>query len=267
MAYVEVLDEKKATTAVGFLRRAVAHFATYGIRIGRVMSDNGPVYRSTIDALACRTLRIRHLRTRPYRPQTNGKAERFIRTLLGGWAYGAIYGSSTERTRALTGWLSFYNRSRPHGSLGRQPPLARLEALMNERGWVLQLAMHFLERPPISPRQRSRRHRRRPLLLQPSRRELRQEQPAGPEPPPPQPAGDAVAVGPVTDVADTGTRSLLIGIALAIGVALLVLAAIPRRMVRAPGMRAALVDFGARSSRSPAWQRSSESSWSSSLRA
>ena len=95
------------------------------------MTDNGPAHRSTIHALACRTLRIRHLRTRPYRPQTNGRAERFIRTLLGGWAYGAIYGSSTERTRALTGWLSFYNRTRPHGSLGRQPPLARLEALMN----------------------------------------------------------------------------------------------------------------------------------------
>ena len=131
IAYVEVLDEKKATTAVGFLRRAVAHFATYGIRIERVMTDNGPAHRSTIHALACRTLRIRHLRTRPYRPQTNGRAEHFIRTLLGGWAYGAIYGSSTERTRALTGWLSFSNRTRPHGSLGRQPPLARLEALMN----------------------------------------------------------------------------------------------------------------------------------------
>ena len=95
------------------------------------MTENGPAYRSTIHALACRTLRIRHLRTKPYQPQTNGKAERFIRTLLGSWAYGAIYGSSTERTRALTGWLSFHNRTQPHNSLGRQPPLARPEALTN----------------------------------------------------------------------------------------------------------------------------------------
>ena len=131
IAYVEVLDDEKATSTVGFLRRAVAHFAAYGIRVERVMTDNGPAYRSAIHALACRTLKIRHLRTRPYRPRTNGKAERFIRTLLSGWAYGAIYGSSAERTRALAGWLNFYNRTRPHGSLGRQPPLARLEALMN----------------------------------------------------------------------------------------------------------------------------------------
>ncbi len=131
IAYVEVLDDEKATSTVGFLRRAVAHCAAYGIRVERVMTDNGPAYRSAIHALACRTLKIRHLRTRPYRPRTNGKAERFIRTLTGGWAYGAIYGSSAERTRALAGWLNFYNRTRPHGSLGRQPPLARLEALMN----------------------------------------------------------------------------------------------------------------------------------------
>lgn len=131
IAYVEVLDNEKATSAAGFLRRAVAHFAAYGIRIERVMTDNGPGYRSTIHALACRTLKIRHLRTKPYRPRTNGKAERFIRTLLAGWAYGAIYASSAERTRALAGWQDFYNRTRPHSALGRQPPLARLEALTN----------------------------------------------------------------------------------------------------------------------------------------
>lgn len=131
LAYVEVLNDEKATSAVAFLHRVVTHFAGYGIRVERVMTDNGPGYRSTIHALACRTLRIRHLRTRPYRPQTNGKAERFIRTLLNGWAYGAIYGTSTERTQALTGWLDFYNHTRPHSSLGRQPPLTRLETLTN----------------------------------------------------------------------------------------------------------------------------------------
>jgi transposase InsO family protein len=131
LAYVEVLEDEKATTAVNFLRRAVAHFAAFGVRVERVLTDNGSAYRATIHALACRALGIKHLRTRPYRPRTNGKAERFIRTLLGGWAYGAIYGSSQERRLALAGWLDFYNRRRPHGSLSRQAPMTRLNALMN----------------------------------------------------------------------------------------------------------------------------------------
>jgi transposase InsO family protein len=108
LAYVEVLSDEKAITAVGFLRRAVAHFASYGITTERLITDNGGAYRSTIHAIACRALGIRHLRTRPYRPQTNGKAERFIRTMLGGWAYGAIYRDSDERNAALAGWLDFY---------------------------------------------------------------------------------------------------------------------------------------------------------------
>ena len=94
-----------------------------------MLTDNGSAYRATIHALACHALGIKHLRTRPYRPRTNGKAERFIRTMLGGWAYGAIYGNSDERRHALPGWLDFYNRQRPHGSLSHQPPLQRLEAL------------------------------------------------------------------------------------------------------------------------------------------
>jgi transposase InsO family protein len=129
LAYVEVLEDEKAKTAVGFLRRAVAHFRAYGIRVERVMTDNGSCYRALIHALACKALRIQHLRTRPYRPRTNGKAERFIRTLLAGWAYGAIYRNSEERRLALTGWLDYYNRRRPHGSLSHQPPQQRLEAL------------------------------------------------------------------------------------------------------------------------------------------
>jgi transposase InsO family protein len=131
LAYVEVLEDEKATTAVGFLRRAVAHYAAFGVRVEGVLTDNGSAYRATIHALACRALGIKHLRTRPYRPRTNGKAERFIRTLLGGWAYGAIYRSSHERQRALAGWLDFYNRRRPHGSLNRQAPMTRFHALMN----------------------------------------------------------------------------------------------------------------------------------------
>ena len=129
LAYVEVLEDEKAATAVGFLRRAIAHFAAFGIRVERLMTDNGSAYRATIHALACKALGIKHLRTRPYRPRTNGKAERFIRTMLGGWAYGAIYRDSDERRRALTGWLDFYNRRRPHRSLGRQAPIERLHAL------------------------------------------------------------------------------------------------------------------------------------------
>jgi transposase InsO family protein len=134
LAYVEVLADEKAKTAIGFLGRAVRFFRRHGIRVERVITDNGSAYRSTIHALACRILGIRHLRTRPYRPQTNGKAERFIRTMLGGWAYGAIYGSSAERTAALDGWLWRYNHERPHGSLGRKPPSARLAELNNVLG-------------------------------------------------------------------------------------------------------------------------------------
>jgi transposase InsO family protein len=134
LAYVEVLADEQGKTAVGFLGRAVRFFRRHGIRVERVITDNGSAYRSTIHALACRILGIRHLRTRPYRPQTNGKAERFIRTMLGGWAYGAIYGSSAERTAALDGWLWRYNHERPHGSLGRKPPSARLAELNNLLG-------------------------------------------------------------------------------------------------------------------------------------
>ena len=129
LAYVEVLEDERATTAVGFLGRAIAHFAALGIRVQRLMTDNGNAYRSAIHALACKTLGIKHLRTRPYRPRTNGKAERFIRTLLAGWAYGATHPTSHARRRALSGWLDFYNQRRPHRSLGRQAPLERLHAL------------------------------------------------------------------------------------------------------------------------------------------
>ena len=130
LAYAEVLADEKATTAAGFLGRALEFFASYGITVERVITDNGSPYRSAIHAIACRALGIRHLRTRPYRPQTNGKAERLIRTMLGGWAYGAIYGSSQERTAALDGWLFTYNHHRRHRSIGRQPPVTRLNNLL-----------------------------------------------------------------------------------------------------------------------------------------
>jgi len=129
LAYAEVLTDEKAVTAVGFLRRAIAFYRHHGIQVEAVLSDNGGAYISTVHALACRRLRLKHLRTRPYRPQTNGNAERFIRTLLAGWAYGAIYRSSRERTAALDGWLWHYNHQRRHSALGHQPPVTRTNLL------------------------------------------------------------------------------------------------------------------------------------------
>src|SRR3954447_3028357 len=129
LAYAEVLPDEKATTIVAFLHRAVAFFARHGIRVERLLTDNGGGYRSPLHTLACRQLRIRHVRTRPYRPQTNGKAERFIRTLLNGWAYGAIYRSSRERTRALDRSLWHYKHRRRHSALGHQPPVTRTNLL------------------------------------------------------------------------------------------------------------------------------------------
>ncbi len=136
LAYVEVLPDEKATHSdrrsshepIALLRSATAS------PWSELLTDNGGAYRSSVHAIACRALGIRHLRTRPYRPQTNGKAERFIRTMLAGWAYGAIYRNSTERTAALAGWLDCYNRRRPHGALSHKPPITRLNELNNLLG-------------------------------------------------------------------------------------------------------------------------------------
>jgi transposase InsO family protein len=133
LAYVEVLNDEKGATAAGFLRRAVAWFSSMGVTVERVLSDNGACYRSFAHRAACTELGIRHLFTRPYRPRTNGKAERFIKTLTERWAYGAIFGSSAERTAALAGWLEHYNFRRRHGSLGKRPPAAR-DAELKKQG-------------------------------------------------------------------------------------------------------------------------------------
>jgi transposase InsO family protein len=129
LAYAEVLPDEKTQTAIGFLQRASAFYARYGITIERLLTDNGSAYVSALHAHACRTLGIRHLRTRPYRPQTNGKAERFIRTMLAGWAYATVYHSSHERTQALDGWLYHYNHRRKHSALDHQPPVSRTNLL------------------------------------------------------------------------------------------------------------------------------------------
>ena len=126
LAYAEVLANERSPTAVAFLRRLVAWYSSHGINVTGVMTDNGSCYVSHRFAAACSSLGLRHLRTRPYRPCTNGKAERFIQTLLRGWAYRRPYSTSFKRTLRLPTFLSYYNHRRPHASLGRQAPAAHL---------------------------------------------------------------------------------------------------------------------------------------------
>jgi transposase InsO family protein len=126
LAYAEVLPTLTARCAIEFLRRGVAWFRERGIRIQALMSDNGSAYVLHAYRHVLVELGLRHLRTKPYRPRTNGKAERFIQTLLNEWAYERIYGSSAERTATLPPYLERYNFKRPHGSLGHQPPASRL---------------------------------------------------------------------------------------------------------------------------------------------
>ena len=130
LAYAEVLPTLTASCSIAFLRRAVAWFEARGVQIQAVMSDNGSAYVAHAYAQALAQLGLRHLRIRPYRPRTNGKAERLIQTLLNEWAYERIYGNSAERTAALPGYLQRYNYNRPHGSLGHQPPASRLTNLL-----------------------------------------------------------------------------------------------------------------------------------------
>jgi transposase InsO family protein len=126
LAYAEVLDDLDSAAAIGFLRRAVRWFSERGIAVREVMTDNGSAYVSFAHRDACAELGIRHLRIKPGRPRTNGKAERFIQTLKNEWAYARVYGSSDERAAALSFFLSHYNYRRPHGSLGHKPPASRL---------------------------------------------------------------------------------------------------------------------------------------------
>jgi transposase InsO family protein len=130
LAFAEVLQGQDAKTAIGFLERALRFFAEHGIRVERMMTDNGSAYVSHAHVLACRRLGIKHLRTQPRRPRTNGKAERFIQTLLNEWAYARLYATSAERTAQLPPWLRHYNFKRPHGSLGHKPPGTRLNNLV-----------------------------------------------------------------------------------------------------------------------------------------
>ena len=126
VAYVEICADEKAATAAGVLERAVAWFHDHGVAVERVLSDNGSCYRSLTWRETCAALGLVHKRTRPYRPQTNGKIERFHRTLGDGWAYARFYNSETERREALPGWVHFYNHHRTHTAIGGKPPVSRL---------------------------------------------------------------------------------------------------------------------------------------------
>jgi transposase InsO family protein len=129
LAYAEVHDDETAATAVAVLRRAVAWFAARGVTVERVLSDNGPAYRSRQWTATCTELGIRPKRTRPYRPQTNGKIERFHRTLADGWAFARMFPTETHRRKALPAWLHEYNHHRPHTAIGGHPPISRLTNL------------------------------------------------------------------------------------------------------------------------------------------
>jgi transposase InsO family protein len=126
VGFVQIHTDERKDSAVSFLQNAVAHYAALGVRIERLLTDNGPAYRSRLFAKTCQALGIKHSFTRPYRPQTNGKAERFIQTCLREWAYVRSYDNSAERTALLPAFLNFYNARRPHSALGHKPPASRL---------------------------------------------------------------------------------------------------------------------------------------------
>jgi transposase InsO family protein len=133
LAYVEVLADEKGPSTVAFLQRALAWYRAHGIRVQRILSDNGSNYRSDVFRHCCLRHSIRVLKTRPYRPQTNGKAERFIQTLIREWAYARPFSHSRFRTRTLQPWLRYFNQRRPHGSLDGKPPISRLRGIREQR--------------------------------------------------------------------------------------------------------------------------------------
>jgi transposase InsO family protein len=128
MAFTQMLPDQKAETTIGFLNSAVQFFATHGIGVRALLTDNGSSYRSRQFRHACQQMAIKHSRTRPYTPRTNGKAERFIQTALREWAYAKHWTDSEQRDAHLQPWIEYYNRERPHGSLNYKPPISRSEA-------------------------------------------------------------------------------------------------------------------------------------------
>lgn len=127
IAFTNILPDQKAVSAISFLKAAVAYYKSLGITVTRVMTDNGSCYTSHAFAVACRRLGLRHIRTKPYTPQTNGKAERFIQTALREWAYARAYATSDQRAKDLPAWTHMYNWHRPHSALKSKPPISRLD--------------------------------------------------------------------------------------------------------------------------------------------
>jgi transposase InsO family protein len=132
VAYAEIHDDETGVTAAGVLCRAIAWFAVRGVAVERVLSDNGSCYRSHLWRDTCLELGVTHKRTRPYRPQTNGKIERFHRTLADGWAFKKLYNTESARRAALPAWLHHYNHHRPHTAIGGSPPITRLTNLTDQ---------------------------------------------------------------------------------------------------------------------------------------
>src|SRR5215469_11600482 len=126
IAFSQVMKDEKKGSAVAFLKVAVAYYASLGVTVERVMTDNGSCYKSFAFQKACKRLGLKHIRTKPYTPKTNGKAERFIQTSLREWAYAQAYSTSDQRAAELPKWLHRYNWHRPHGSIGSKPPISRL---------------------------------------------------------------------------------------------------------------------------------------------
>ena len=133
LAYAEIHPDQRAVTVTGFLERALAYYASHGLSATRLMTDNAWVYVKSGDVRRLLERHgIRHLKTQPYRPRTNGKVERFHQTMAREWAYGLVYGSHHERAAALPHWLNHYNTARPHSSLGGQPPISRIHNLCRQ---------------------------------------------------------------------------------------------------------------------------------------
>jgi transposase InsO family protein len=130
LAYTELLPDEKKESACAFMARALDFFSAHGVRVERVMSDNGSAYRSHLFRRLLAEAGCKHLRTRPYTPRTNGKAERFIQTSLREWVYAAAYASSAERSRAMQPWILAYNHQRPHSALAGKPPVSRLNNVL-----------------------------------------------------------------------------------------------------------------------------------------
>lgn len=130
-AFSKILPDEKKGSVVAFLKAAVAYYKSLGVKVVRVMTDNGPCYKSQVFRKACHRLRLKHIRTKPYTPKTNGKAERFIKTALYEWAYAKAYPNSDQRAQELPMWLHRYNWHRPHGALKYKPPISRLALYEN----------------------------------------------------------------------------------------------------------------------------------------